>query len=344
MNKLWVSLIFSVLPIALFMVLPAGSLNMTNRSIIVSTGVPSAVATHNFRFDIPSTNVMGSLVFEYCINSPLLIDACTPPSGLDTSAANLISQGTNVGFSIDGVNTTTNRLVLTRPPAAGIIGSSLYDFSDIINHNSPNQTVFVRISSYASADGTGTFIDEGSVAFSTGLSGLNVGLTVPPYITFCVGQTVASNCASTTGSMVSFGELSRQSTSTVTTQMAAATNDFDGYNIFVEGQTLTSGNNIVSPLQSPSSSVVGQSQFGLNLSSNTSPSVGANTSGLGTGVVSANYSNPNSFRFVPGELIASSSLSTEFNVYTVSYIANVSASQAAGFYATTLTYTAVATF
>jgi hypothetical protein len=331
---------------ALFYLLtvPTSSLKMTNRSVVISTAVPDAAVDNFFSFDIPSTTVIGSIVFEYCDNSPLHLLICNAPPGFNALGASVASQTLNTGFTEDIPNSTANRLVLSRAATAGVIGPSSYSIEGLINPSAINSTVFIRISSHASVDGTGANIDIGSLAYSTAQSNFNVGAFVPPYLTFCTGQFVSADCSTATGALASFGELSELNTSAVTTQMAAATNDFDGYNIFLSGQTLTSGNNVIDPLSIQTGSSAGVAQFGLNLRQNTSPSVGAEISGIGTATPAASYNTQNQYRFSNGDLLASSSTSTDFNRYTLSYVANVIDSQAPGVYATTLTYMAVASF
>src|SRR4051812_36513084 len=85
-----------------------------NRSVTVSSGIPSATANHLFKFTFMSAGNVGSIVFEYCDNSPLFDTACNSPPGLDASSASLTSQTGNLGFSIDGANSTMTKLVLTR--------------------------------------------------------------------------------------------------------------------------------------------------------------------------------------------------------------------------------------
>ncbi len=146
--------------------------------------------------------------------------------------------------------------------------------------------------------------------------------------------------------MADFGEFSSTTATGVTSQMSVATNDGTGYNAFVTGQTMTSGTNIIPALTTQTASSPGTSQFGINLRANSSPSVGSNpqVGPVASGVPDANYNTPNIFRFVNGERVASATTSTGFNRYTISYLVNVSADQAPGLYATTLTYTAVASF
>jgi hypothetical protein len=93
----------------------------------------------------------------------------------------------------------------------------------------------------------------------------------------------------------------------------------------------------------PGASVPGASQFGLNLVGNSTPNVGQNRTGGGTAVPTSGYGDPNKFKFENG-IIAATANSTNFNVFTVSYIVNVSNNQKPGIYSTTVTYIATAAF
>ncbi len=318
------------------------ALSLVGRSITLSTSEAGQIAKHTYRFTNLSSATLGSIKLEYCSNSPLFDDSCTIPAGLNLSSVNLVSQTGNVGFVIDPLSSQST-IVLSRSPSGALSALNTYVLSNITNPSTADSTFYVRISLYASIDTSGPSIDKGAVAFST--SGrLGVGAYVPPILTFCVGITVASNCSSTNNSIISFGELSSQSTASTTTQFAAATNDPTGLQVFLNGQTMTSGNNIISALDLQSGSLIGQDQFGINLRANTNPSVGSDPSGYGVITAKANYNLPNQFIFQNGSSIASSTKSTNFNVFTVSYIVNITPNQAPGVYASTLIYTAVVSF
>lgn len=319
------------------------ALDFPNRTIVVSTAVPSAVANHNFQLTYASTNAVGSIVFEYCENSPLEDQPCTAPPGLDADSANLTGQTGNTGFIIDGLSTTANKIVLTRAPVAAATVASTYDFSNITNPSTAAVTEFVRIATYGSIDGTGSVIDSGTVAFAT-VTPFNVETFVPPFLRLCVGITVAADCSSASGTTLDLGDFSTSQAKAGQSQFAVGTNSISGYNLFAMGTTMTSGNNFIPALSGATASQPGSSQFGLNLKANSNPSVGAEPSGAGTGAPTTGYDTANLFRFNPGDNIASSSLPTDFNVMTVSYIVNISSSQPAGVYSTTLSYLATADF
>jgi hypothetical protein len=313
------------------------------RSITLSTGTPSAVASHNFVLAPPTTSNIGSLVFEYCANSPISFAACTPPPGLDASSATLVSQSGNTGFSINTPVSTANKIVLGRTSAPGIITNSTYNFDNIINPSTPGETVYVRLGSFSSSDGSGPLIDKGAVAFAV-QSTFSVNTFVPPFLKLCVGISVAPDCSLITGDSIDLGDLSSQHANAGQSQFATGTNDPNGYVIFALGNTMTSGNNTISALAAPSASFPGTQQFGINLRANLLPAVGQDPIGLGTGAPAANYNVPNRFMFNSGDTITSSPLTTDYNRMTVSYLVNVPNKQPPGVYATTITYVATVQF
>jgi hypothetical protein len=99
-------------------------------------------------------------------------------------------------------------------------------------------------------------------------------------------------------------------------------------------------------MASPAGSVQNSQQFGINLVANTTPAIGANKSGTGSGIPTAGvYDTADQFKFNPsGEVVASATAATNTNTFTTSYIANINAVTAAGAYSTVLTYTATANF
>lgn len=319
----------------------ASAAQVTARSVTLGSSLPSADTTHAFAFTLASSGTLGSIVFEYCANTPFIEDSCFAPVDFSATDATLVDQTGETGFT-KGAASTVNRIVLTRSPVASAAIPVTYTFNEIINQSATNSPSYVRISTYASDDASGSPIDEGAVAYSTA-SAIAIGGYVPPYITFCVGVTVALNCSDTAGSQLNFGELSSTTPRFLTSQFAVATNDPAGYTTFVAGPTMTSGNNVIPGLGSPQFSQPGNSQFGMNLRANSNPVVGADPAGIGTGAISSNFNNPNQF-FFGNQVIAASPLPTEFNAFTVSYLVNINRNQQPGIYVTTLTYIASAAF
>jgi hypothetical protein len=333
------SLVFSA---TVYIANTASAAQLTDRSIVISSAQPSDIAAQSVRFTFTSAVSIGSLAFEYC-DSPVFDYPCVAPSGLDVSAANLDNQSGNTGFSIDVINTTANRVVLTRPASVAAAVASQYDLSNITNSSVSGQSIYVRITTYASLDATGAFTDNGAVAYAMN-SPLSIGAAVPPFLQLCVGVTVASNCSSASGDRINLGNLSTNTARAGTSQFAGGTNSASGYTIFVQGTTMTSGNNTIKALNVQTPSFPGNNQFGINLRDNSVPNVGSNPSGSGSAAPMANYNTPNLYKFLNGEAIARSTLPSDYNRMTVSYMINIDDSQAPGVYASTFTYLATATF
>jgi hypothetical protein len=320
----------------------ASAAELHDRSITLGSSQPSAVTTHAFSFNLATSGTLGSIDFEYCSNGSLPGTPCTPPTGLSLLGANLQSQSGATGFSISPL-TTANDLIITRAPAPDTPGPATYNFSNIVNPSTVNQSMYVRLSTYASTDATGPTIDNGAVVFDLSL-GLGATGFVPPRLVLCVGATVAVDCSAQVHDIKDLGDLSPQVTGSTTTQFSVATNYPTGYNVYVLGNTLTSGNNVIPAITSPQRSIKGIGQFGLNLVANGSPPVGADPFGAGTGVVDAGYNSPDFYKFQAGDLVADSPLSTDYSLFTVSYIANVDQAQPVGVYATTMIYLAMGSF
>jgi hypothetical protein len=321
----------------------AHGLTLTSRSISVSTAEPSAVATHDFQFTYASTSPVGSIVFEYCDNSPLFTEPCNIPPGLNTLTASLVSQSGETGFAIDGVNTTSSRIVITRAPVATATIASDYVFSGITNPSTPSSAQYVRVSTHASTDGSGAETDQGGVAYAI-LAPFQVGAFVPPFLAMCAAVTVEIDCSGGNGNQIDLGTLVTSQPRSATSQFSGATNSITGLAVYSLGTTMTSGNNVIDALSSPTPSLPGFSQFGVNMRDNSQPNIGADRDGPGTNTPLADYNIPNFYRYEPGGIIASSTLPTDYTRMTVSYIVNINGNQKPGVYAATVTYLGLGQF
>lgn len=342
LKKYSVFLLFTLGSLLVFSPLGSAAL-LGNRSMQVTTALVSTASNHKFDFTIITSGTLGSIAFEYCSNSPLFDVACTAPSGIDVSSASLATQSGNTGFTIDTVNSSSNKLVITRSASAAATVASSYTFNNVINPSTPNRAIFVRISTYSSTDGSGSFTDNGAVAYAT-VSPLNVNAYVPPFLSLCVGISVSVNCSSVSGSSINLGILSPNKAAFATSEFAAGTNGATGYSVFTLGTTMTSGNNIIAANSLPTDNRPGTAQFGINLRANSNPVVGADPQGSGSATPQSNYNAPNLFVYQNGDKIAGSSLPSDFNKMTASYVVNVPSSQEPGVYSTTLTYLATADF
>jgi hypothetical protein len=296
----------------------------------------------SLQYTTPDT--VGSLRMEFCDN-PIPSLPCNVPTGLDVSNATLAAQSGETGFAIDTGQHTQNLIVLTRTPSMTGSALSSYRFDNMRNPDGTHQDFYVRMTSHSSTDGTGPFIDYGSVTATT-TPEIELTTQVPPILIFCVAQQInGDNCTDMQGNFVDFGELSPNETFSTSSEIQARTNAQHGYTITVSGTTMTSGWRSIPAITAPTESFRGVGQFGMNLADNTSPDIGADPVGPGiNGVVSPPYDTPDKFLFNSGDIVASSDNVTRTRKYTASYIVNVPANQPPGVYSTTVTYICTAGF
>ena len=346
---------------------------INNRSLTLLTGasgdggsMPGGTVNHRFEFRTGSAHNVGSLKFEYCTIAS--VEACVAPTGLNVSPATF---GGETGSAVTGFSMgtkTVNSFILTRVPASVPINSNvIVQANGIVNPTTPNYTFFVRITTYTSNNGTGTAVDSGSVAASTA-NPIQLTGVMPESLIFCTGATISApgnipDCSTATPGNINFNQLfSPTDTATASSQMAASTNALYGYVITVNGPSMTSGSSVIPAMAPvladvPVASLRGTSQFGMNLTANTTDTstvaVGAPVSLAPNGVdlrgqATANYAVADRFKYVTGDAVARSDNGgagpTNAQLYTASYMVNAAGNLLAGTYTTTLTYVCTPTF
>ncbi len=343
----------------------ASAAQITVRSLTLQAGAggdggskPGGSVNHLFTFTLPTAGTVGSVLFEYCTTTA---GTCTTPTGLDTTGAAIADQTGATGFTLN--NSTNGAPYITRTAASISADTDVtYELSSVTNPTTPNETFFVRITSYTGTDGSTGPVDRGVVAASTA-SQIVISGVMPESLIFCTGGTVSTtldvpDCTTATSGLVEFDQLfSPSDTATASSQMAASTNAGFGYNITVNGTTLTSGANSIAAMTTPGPISRGTAQFGINLVENTAATstvpVGANVNAAPDGVdlkgqPAADYDTPDEFKFVSGDVVADSANGgagpTNAQIFTVSYIVNVPGNQSAGTYTTTLSYICTANF
>jgi hypothetical protein len=311
----------------------ASASQITARKVAIGSSTPSAYTTYNFTFTVPQTTTIKSVGFAACTTAS---GACTPATGFDSATSTLASSsnlGSGGSWTVNTSTATELRMLNasnTGAPSAGITAN----FANVRNPSAPNSTFFMRITTFSDSAWT-TAIDTGVVATST------AGQIT---ITASVDETLTFTLAAAT---VGLGTLTTSSTGTGISSMTVGTNGATGYSIGYAGNTLTSGSNTITPMAAAAGSTQNSKQFGINLMANTTPPIGSNKSGTGSGIVpvASGYDVANSFKFnVAGDLVATATVPTNTNTFTTSYIANIDAITAAGAYSTILTYTATANF
>jgi hypothetical protein len=203
----------------------------------------------------------------------------------------------------------------------------------------------VRLKTFTSTNATGPQLDFGSMRAQI-TEGVILETQVPPMLIFCLAQEVAYNCTGTNEIYYSdLGQLSPSSTLTAQSQMAVGTNATDGFAITVNGTTMSAGTNIIEPLEQPTPSQQGQNQFGINLVANSSPLVGIDPEGeWANAVASADYGQPDRYKFQSGDIVAYSPNVSLMKKFTVSYIVNSSPNLKPGVYTTTINFIASGRF
>ncbi len=339
---LWAWQIMPILIAGILTTSVASGALLQQRSLAIANDTPGANTSYSLKFNLTNSETLGSIEVQFCSNSPLIGYSCNVPTGINVADAVLQSQSGISGFTISNIS-NANTIILTRPPAVALAGTVSFNFTNVTNPSYVG-AFYGRLQTFASSDASGTALDIGGLALVLN-NGYSITTTVPPYLLFCVGVTIANyNCAQANGDYINFGYLTPSSTSAAQSQLLVATNAQNGYSIQMSGSTLTSGNNILPPLDIGNISQPGQDQFGLNLVANSNPSVGLNAQGPGTGGPVGGYSIPNIFKFNSNSVIASSSNASNFKEYTISYIINISRYQSPGVYATTLTYIGIGNF
>lgn len=100
------------------------------------------------------------------------------------------------------------------------------------------------------------------------------------------------------------------------------TNAERGYVIEYFGSTLNFESNTINPMSTLATSSPGMEQFGFNLVANGSLPAGADPSG-GHGQAESGYNTANSFKFNPGDVIASSDKAGKPTYYTMTFVGNI---------------------
>lgn len=261
------------------------------------------------------------------------ITAVSSSSGVDPTC----TAGTNnVAVTI---NTTTNNFK--------VVACSTYSAS------SSNAAITFTING-TTASGTGTMTNKASdvnsslvaLTQSNGDSS-NAAVVVETNDVVTISATVNPTLTlAISSASVALGTLSSGAASTGSHTISVSSNATAGFAVTYNGPTLTSGANTIAAYATPTASSPGTAGFGINLKSNSSPSVGANpTTNAGTCGIAADYNTANSFTWIAGTTTPVTSVTAPADcVYTVSYVANISTVTPAGAYTSATTYVAAGTF
>jgi hypothetical protein len=331
-----------LLALFVFVVPASAAMRLQERGLYMNSSVPGATTSYKVSWRYMSPAAIGSVDMLFCVD-PIPYHTCVTPPGLDASNAVLSDQSGETGYSI--LSKSTNHIVLTRPPNFVTANNSSYTLDNIVNPTDTSQSFSIRLRSHTSIDATGPQIDFGSVKGQV-TTGIMLETQVPPMLVFCVAQEVHDNCTITNdNNYADMGQLDPQSTLLAQSQMAVGTNATGGFAITANGISMSAGTNVIDSPSTPTESKPGDNQFGLNLVANSAPAVGKDPEGEWANAVPApDYSVPNQYKYVSGDVVAYSPNVSLMKKFTVSYIVNSREDLRAGVYSTTITYIASGRF
>jgi len=326
----------------IFAIPVSADMRMQNRSLFMHSAEPGVTTSYTVSFDYMSAQAVGSVDMLFCID-PIPYHECVTPPGFDAASAVFSEQSGETGFSI--LSKSTNHIVLTRLPGVLTNPSSSYTFDNIRNPTNTDEPFSIRLRSHANATATGPQIDFGSVRAQV-TNSVVIETQVPPMLIFCVAQEVTDNCTETNETFYSnMGTLDSETTLVAKSQMAVGTNASGGFAITANGAPMSAGTSVIKSPTTPTESLPGTNQFGINLVANNAPAIGKDPEGeWANAIASPDYGIPNQFKYIPGDVVAYSPNVSLMKKFTVSYVLNASASLRPGVYTTTMTYIASGRF
>ncbi len=332
-----------LLVLVIFTAPASAAMRFQDRSLYMQSSVPGATTSYKVSFRYMSPQPVGSVDMLFC-NDPIPYNDCVVPPGLNVSNAVLSEQLGEAGYSI--LSKSTNRIVLTRAAALPIppTGSS-YTFDNIVNSTDTSQHFAIRLKTHTTPDATGSQIDFGSVMAQV-TDVVNIEAQVPPMLIFCLAEEVSYSCADTNrNNYADMGLLSPETTLLAQSQMAVGTNASGGFAITANGTPMSAGTSVIDAIKTPTESIPGTNQFGINLVANNAPEIGLDPEGEWSNAIpSADYATPNLYKYVSGDVVAYSPNVSLMKKFTASYIVNSSQDLRAGVYSTTITYIASGRF
>ena len=139
-----------------------------------------------------------------------------------------------------------------------------------------------------------------------------------------------------TSTNLDLGVLSKSTAATAVATFYVRAWQATGYNVQADSPAPTNSGYTMHNLSTPTASIPGTEQFGMNLVANTSPvTVGANpsqTTAFAYGAAYTNYGTTNLYTYNNGDIIAQSTKSTSSTLYTITYLFNISQSTPGGAY------------
>ncbi len=133
----------------------------------------------------------------------------------------------------------------------------------------------------------------------------------------------------TEGGTTELGTLDVGSTATATNAIKVRNYLSSGYIIQITGATPSQGTHALDGITTAATSHQGAEQFGINMVANTAPAIGANAvqvpdTSTSFGYAYGDYSTPDIFKYIDGDIVAKSDTSSGETDFTLSMIINIS--------------------
>lgn len=226
-------LLSTVLPIF------ASAAVLAERSIELSNSTKTATGVeYKVTFTTTDTSA-GSVLVQFCSNTPLIGQNCTAPAGFTAAGATVVSGGT-----LD--TAAANQVVVTKPIASG---ANTFTLGNITNPTASG-ALYARVLTFANGTAAGAYtatspgsaIDQGSVALSI-TDNIGVSGAVLENMLFCVSAVAPTmNCGGVTPPLLTLGETVGDNIA-LGTDVTQAGNNGD---IFTQISTNASGGAVVS--------------------------------------------------------------------------------------------------
>lgn len=179
---------------------------LTERSFTLSS---SSAAATNVSYEVTFTSVgsAGAFVVDFCSNTPVIGQPCTPPTGLSVAS---VSSATAGFTDVADLDTNTLRVTGTVPAATEITVAL-----DGINNPTSAGVMYARIVTYDTPTNANSYtsiglgsgsVDDGGAALSI-TDSIGVSGAVLETMTFCVsGDIISADCSGTQAPVITLGE------------------------------------------------------------------------------------------------------------------------------------------
>ena len=334
----------------------------TSRSIEMSNSQVNATGV-SYKVQFTTASSIQSVVIDFCTESPLYADTCTPINGFTAASAGFTAGTGTGGWSI---TSTADHVDVHGAAATGTVSFTL---TNITNPNT-NGAFYARIydytanpDDYVSTGSPGTVADFGGIALSTSTA---VGLTakVQEELTFCVAGLAITNACANAGAnppnlTIGHGSptliLDSTAVDTAAAYMQTSTNAQSGVIVRMKNSNACGGLsndggttcNIAAVGATSTAISPGSAEFGLNVASS--------TGGVGTESPAAPYSTvgqygmdntsaPDNITTTYGSEIAFTTGAVSNVNNTLTFAATAANTTAAGIYTANMDLIATGTF